>query len=369
MSKTILSVVGARPNFMKIAPILHVLERYPEVRSYLVHTGQHYDDRLSHQFFVDLDIPPADINLEVGSMDHGAQTGEMMKRLEPVMQREKPDLLLVVGDVNSTIAGALVASKLHIPIAHIESGLRSFDRRMPEEINRVVTDVLSDLLFVTEPAGVQNLEREGISHDRIFLVGDVMVDSVARTLPRALAASASLRSSVSTPAYAIITLHRPANVDAPERLEAIVAALEQTPKDLTLFFPVHPRTEARLRATGLQGRLEALPHLRLMPPLGYLEFLGLLARARFALTDSGGIQSEAAYLRVPCLTLRDTTERPETVELGANRLLGTDPTAIGPAVAEALQQPAQGPVPSSLMDGRAAERIVEVLLRRIGVPY
>lgn len=361
MTRTILSVVGARPNFMKIAPILQHIHQTPGLRSYLVHTGQHYDDRLSRQFFHDLEIPEADINLEVGSGGHGAQTGEVMKRLEPVLQQIEPDLVLVVGDVNSTLAAAVVAAKLHIPVAHVEAGLRSFDRRMPEEINRVVTDVLSSLLFVSEPVGVTHLTHEGIPTDRIFLVGDVMIDSVTRALPRALKAGASIRGQLSDDPYAILTLHRPSNVDDPAQLERIVGQLETLAGPLQLLFPVHPRTELRLRSLGLYDRLAAHPSIRMLPPLGYLEFLGLLANARLVLTDSGGIQSEAAYLKVPCLTLRDTTERPETVTIGANRLLGTDPTAIGPAVRDVLASREPPPVPPALMDGFAAQRIVAIL--------
>jgi UDP-N-acetylglucosamine 2-epimerase (non-hydrolysing) len=232
---------------------------------------------------------------------------------------------------------------------------------MPEEINRVVTDVLSDLLFVTEQAGVTNLLREGIPQERIFLVGDLMIDSVARALPRALEASAPVRATLPPGHYAMLTLHRPVNVDSPEQLAAIVSELEHLPREVMLLFPIHPRTEARLKSSGLLSRLQALPNLRLFPPMGYLEFLGLLSQARFVLTDSGGIQSEAAYLRVPCLTLRDTTERPETVDIGANRLLGNDPAAIGSAVYELLNDVRDAPPPSALMDGHAAERIVSIL--------
>lgn len=374
MLKTIICVVGARPNFMKIAPILQALKHHPELRTRLIHTGQHYDDRLSRQFFEDLQLPSPDLNLEVGSGQHGAQTGEMMKRLEPVFQQEKPALVLVVGDVNSTLAATLVASKLEIPVAHVEAGLRSFDRSMPEEINRVVTDVLSTLLFVTEPAGFEHLQREGISAARLHLVGDVMIDAVRQCLPRARLAMQERWPTLLPQSYALVTLHRPVNVDHPAQLEALLAAFEQlTEEQLALpmpklLFPVHPRTQARLEQFGLLERLAQLPGLLLLPPLGYLEFLGLLEGARFVLTDSGGIQSEACFLRVPCLTLRDTTERPETVEVGANVLLGDDPSVIPAAVAQVLRLAPQGPPPPPRMDGQAAPRIVEVLTRWLAQP-
>lgn len=366
MLKTIISVVGARPNFMKIAPILRQLEPDSRIRSLLVHTGQHYDDRLSHQFFVDLALPTPDINLEVGSGGHGIQTGEMMKRLEPVFEAERPDLVLVVGDVNSTLAAALVASKLHIPVAHIEAGLRSFDRRMPEEINRVVTDVLSSLLFVTEPAGIRHLHQEGIPDSRIHLVGDVMIDSVMCALPLARQAAADATTTV-PPHFGLVTLHRPANVDEAAALGPIVDALVQLADKIPLIFPVHPRTQGRLERFGLLKTLRHHPQIQLLPPLGYLSFLGLQEKATFILTDSGGIQSESAFLRVPCLTLRDTTERPETVECGANRLLGHDPQAILPAVLDILQGHTAPPHIPPLMDGKAAERIAPILLQALGL--
>jgi len=366
VSKTIISVVGARPNFMKIAPILRQLQALPDIRSFLVHTGQHYDDQLSRQFFVDLALPEPDVNLEVGSGGHGVQTGEMMKRLEAVFEAEKPALVLVVGDVNSTVAAALVASKLHIPLAHIEAGLRSFDRRMPEEINRVVTDVLSDLLFVTEPVGMTHLAQEGISGSRVHLVGDVMIDSVMAALPGAREAVSRELSWLPKGPFGLVTLHRPSNVDEPEQLQGILEALKAVSPRLPLLFPVHPRTRARIAQFGLQPLLDQIPQLTLLPPLGYLVFLGLLDKARLVLTDSGGVQSEATFLGLPCLTLRDTTERPETVEVGANHLLGVDPRAIEPAVAAVLNGTYPPPRVPALMDGRAAERIAHVIAQFLG---
>lgn len=364
MSKKIVTIVGARPNFMKIAPILRQLKKDEKCTSILVHTGQHYDHALSEQFFHELEIPAPDLNLEVGSGGHGVQTGEIMKRLEPALQTLAPDWLLVVGDVNSTLAAALVASKLQIPVAHVEAGLRSFDRRMPEEINRVVTDVLSSLLFVTEPVGVSNLLKEGIPAERIRLVGDVMIDTAHAMRARAEAMRVLRWKGLLPDRYGLLTLHRPSNVDDPAQLEAILEVLEAVCTRLPLIFAVHPRTEARLKAAGLWERLNGVAGLILRPPLGYLEFLGLLTQATAVLTDSGGIQSEAAWLKVPCLTLRDTTERPLTLELGVNRLLGTDPRAFLPALAEVLEGRAPQPSSHPLMDGKAAERIVKILLEQ-----
>lgn len=364
MGNTFLFVVGARPNFMKAAPILRALRRESggHVRSFLVHTGQHYDDRLSRQFFIDLELPNPDVNLEVGSADHGAQTGEIMKRLEPVVQQVNPACVVVFGDVNSTLAGALVAAKLNIPIAHVEAGLRSLDRRMPEEVNRVVTDVLSDLLFVTEPAGMSHLKQEGIALERAFLVGDVLIDSVARALPRAIEEGRAISDLLPGADYGLLTFHRPSNVDDPRQLEAIVHEIAKICHRMPFVFPIHPRTESRLKAGGLYDTLSSIPNLFLYPPLGYLQFLGLLAGARVVVTDSGGIQGEAVYVRTPCLTMRDTTERPETIEIGANRLLGVEPGAISPAVEEVAGEDYQPPPPPRLMDGKASERIVEILL-------
>lgn len=362
MSKKIVSIVGARPNFMKIAPILRALSAVKECTSILVHTGQHYDHALSTQFFQELGIPAPDVNLEVGSGGHGTQTGEIMKRLEPELIALEPDWVVVVGDVNSTLAAALVAAKLHIPVAHVEAGLRSFDRRMPEEINRVVADVLSSLLFVTEPAGVTQLRNEGIPQDRIHLVGDVMIDTALAMRPQAEATRDARWAGRLPPRYGLVTLHRPSNVDDPLQLEAILDALEQASQRLPLIFAVHPRTESRLKTFGLWQRLSEMPGIILQPPLGYLEFLGLLTRATAVITDSGGIQSEAAWLKVPCLTLRDSTERPITLELGVNRLLGTDPRALLPALESLLRGDWPTPGTSPLLDGHAAERIVSLLL-------
>ncbi len=364
MRNPVMFVVGARPNFVKVAPILRALATRGTFSHYLVHTGQHYDESLSRHFFRDLTIPEPDINLGVGSADHGAQTGEIMRRLEPIIKSVRPCCTVVVGDVNSTLAAALVAAKQHVPLAHVEAGLRSFDRTMPEEVNRVVTDVLSDLLFVTEPAGVANLLGEGVARDKIHLVGDVMVDAVVQHLQQARMAAEPLLAQLDSTPFGLLTLHRPSNVDDRDKLSRIVDRIGAVCRELPMVFPVHPRTSRRLRDFGLEENVRKTPGLHLLAPLGYLEFLGLLASSRLVVTDSGGIQAEATYLRTPCLTLRDTTERPGTVCSGANRLLGNAPEAILPAVRDVLSRNEPPPEPPALMDGRAAERIMSILVEQ-----
>ncbi|MBX6311524.1 MAG: UDP-N-acetylglucosamine 2-epimerase (non-hydrolyzing), partial [Isosphaeraceae bacterium] len=351
----ILAVVGARPNFMKIAPLMWEIGRRPGIEACLVHTGQHYDERMSRLFFEELRIPRPDINLEVGSGSHAVQTAEVMKRFEPVVQERRPDAVVVVGDVNSTIACALTAVKLDVPVAHVEAGLRSFDRTMPEEINRVLTDAISRWLFVTERSGVENLRREGIAEDRIFFVGNVMIDTLLASRDLSQRSPILEELSLSEHAYAVLTLHRPANVDDPEVLGRLLAAIERLQRELPIVFPVHPRTRK-----ALDGRINgALPNLRLTEPLGYLDFMKLVAHARMVLTDSGGLQEETTVLGVPCLTLRNNTERPVTVERGTNILVGLDPDRI---ITTSLQVLAQTPGPGSipdLWDGRAAARILD----------
>jgi UDP-N-acetylglucosamine 2-epimerase (non-hydrolysing) len=353
----ITAVVGARPNFMKIAPILEEAGRRSEVNIRLVHTGQHYSAEMSDSFFHELGMRPADINLGVGGGSHTLQTSTVMQRLEPEFAEHRPDVLLVVGDVNSTMAATLVAAKAGIPIAHIEAGLRSFDRRMPEEINRLVTDVLSDYLFASEPSGVTNLLHEGIPRERIFLVGNVMIDTLLRFRDRAAQERIVERLGLTAKGYAVATLHRPSNVDDDGQLRELIGVLEEVAKRLPVVFPVHPRTRNRLEALQLEAR-----GMILTPPLGYLEFLRLTDQARLVLTDSGGIQEETTILRVPCLTLRENTERPVTIEKGTNRLVGTRPDDIRKAALETLDRPlptaADGP---ELWDGKASGRILDVL--------
>ncbi len=358
----IISVCGARPNFMKIAPLMRAFAARPAVRPLLVHTGQHYDEAMSKAFFDDLHIPRPDINLEVGSGSHAAQTGLIMQRFEPVVLNERPDAVLVVGDVNSTIACALVSVKLHVPVVHVEAGLRSFDRTMPEEINRVLTDQLSALLFVTEPAGARNLEREGLDARKIHVVGNVMIDTLLAHRELAAQSAVLERFALEPGRYGVLTLHRPANVDDPAVLAALLDALEEIQRQVPLVFPVHPRTRGNLQRTGQLARLQAMAGMRLVDPLGYLDFLKLMSHARVVLTDSGGIQEETTVLGVPCLTLRENTERPITVEQGTNQVVGLSPPRIVAAFERIQSGQVQHRVPD-LWDGRAAERIADILLQ------
>jgi UDP-N-acetylglucosamine 2-epimerase (non-hydrolysing) len=351
-------VAGARPNFMKIAPLMWEFGRRPGIKAHLVHTGQHYDERMSKLFFEELEIPRPDIDLGVKSGSHACQTAEIMKRFEPVLLEQRPDAVVVVGDVNSTVACALTAVKQGVPVAHVEAGLRSFDRTMPEEINRLLTDAISRWLFVTEPSGSDNLRREGVPDDRIFLVGNVMIDTLmaCRELSRRSTILDDLRL-VGRP-FGVLTLHRPANVDDPEVLKRILGAIGQIQSELPIVFPVHPRTRKALEGHDITS----MPGLMLTEPLGYLDFMRLLADARLVLTDSGGIQEETTVLGVPCLTLRNNTERPITIEQGTNQLVGLDPHRIVAAARVVLSEgPRPGRAPA-LWDGRAATRIVEILL-------
>jgi UDP-GlcNAc3NAcA epimerase len=358
----IVSVVGARPEFIQAAPVSRALRQ--EHHEVLVHTGQHYDDRMSRIFFEDLDLPQPDYNLGVGSGPHGRQTGEMMARLEEVLFREQPDLVIVRGDTNSTLAGALAAAKLHIPLAHIEAGERSFNKRMPEEINRLVADRLADLHFCITRRAVQHLAREGIT-EGVFFVGDVMLDAVRIYLPRALERAPALleQLDLSPGGYLLVTVHRAGNTDSPHRLAGILSALNAIPEPI--LFPVHPRTRQALERYGLQ----AADHVRLIEPVGYLDMLALEAHARMILTDSGGVQREAYFLGIPCLTLREETELMETVEVGWNLLVGTDPRRIVEAWRSFRPR---GPRPPLFGDGHAAERIAAVLCQsppRFGQHY
>ncbi len=356
--KTVLCVVGARPNFMKIAPIMAALADSP-LRGRLLHTGQHYDPAMNDRFFAELGIPEPEINLEVGSGSHAQQTAQVMMRFEPELDRLAPDLVLVVGDVNSTLACALVAAKKNVAVAHVEAGLRSFDRTMPEEINRVLTDQLADLLFVTESSGQANLLREGIARARIHMVGNVMIDTLHRQLAQAVPAAQTLGPFAGADGFGVVTLHRPSNVDDPRILGAILDTLDDLARRLPLVFAVHPRTQASLERHGLSGRLDAR-RIKTMPPIGYLAMLGLVREARLVLTDSGGLQEETTALGVPCLTLRDNTERPITLEEGTNRLVGNDPARLRAGFEQALAGEKRGRIPE-LWDGRAAERIVAIL--------
>ncbi len=361
----ILCVVGARPNFMKIAPIMRAFAQANSALSArLVHTGQHYDAAMKHAFFDQLHIPEPDIDLEVGSGSHAQQTADIMKRFEPVLDANPPAAVLVVGDVNSTIACALVAVKKGIAVIHVEAGLRSGDRTMPEEINRILTDQLSDLLFTTEAEAEDNLAREGISRDKVHFVGNVMIDTLLYNLEHAVPASVTLASAgLATAAdqgYGLVTLHRPSNVDDPVVLERLLRVLGRISRQTPLLFPIHPRTLARIADAGLSELLGSFA-IKTLPPLGYLEMLGLMRGASVVLTDSGGIQEETTALGVPCITLRENTDRPITVEQGTNTVVGTDPDRIFACYADIMSRGGKAGRVPELWDGKAAERIVEVI--------
>ncbi len=366
MRGPILSVVGARPNYMKIAPIMRAFAaRAGLPKALLLHTGQHYDEAMNDQFFRGLRLPVPDVNLNVGSGSHAVQTAEVMRRFEPVLDELNPSCVLVVGDVNSTLACALVAAKRHVPVIHVEAGLRSYDRHMPEEINRVLTDQISDLLYTTERTAHGNLAKEGISAHRVHFVGNVMIDSLRANLPQAVPADDTLtRHNVSpgfaatASGYAVVTLHRPSNVDQPEVLRALLETLEEVSKSVPLICPLHPRTHANIEKFGLTHFLN-LPCVAILPPQGYLEMLGLMSKARVVLTDSGGMQEETTALGVPCLTLRENTERPITAEEGTNTVVGTDRSKILRAIDEVMKTGGKRGRMPEYWDGRAAQRIAE----------
>jgi len=349
----IFHIVGARPNFMKVAPVLNALKERKNVAQKLIHTGQHYDVNMSDVFFQQLGIPTPDLNLAVGSGSHAKQTAEIMVRLEPVLQERKPDVVLVYGDVNSTVATALVCAKLRLRLGHVEAGLRSFDRTMPEEINRLVTDQLADLLFTPSEDGDANLKREGVPAEKIFRVGNVMIDSLVRLLPLAQ----KHRQRELPERYALVTLHRPANVDNSSALKGILQSLFEVSRDLAVIFPAHPRTRKRIADFGLHAG-----QLRVLDPLPYVEFLGVQSRATVVITDSGGIQEETTYLGVPCLTVRENTERPITVSMGTNVLVGRDPERLRIELAKVLGGNAKKGTVPPLWDGHAGERIADILV-------
>jgi UDP-N-acetylglucosamine 2-epimerase (non-hydrolysing) len=362
-----IAVVGARPNFMKAAPVIEALRQHSGNEVKLVHTGQHYDRKMSALFFEELGMPKPDLDLQVGSASHGEQTGQILIRLEPVLKSDAPDVVLVFGDVNSTVAAALCAAKLGIAVAHVEAGLRSFDRAMPEELNRIVTDHLSDVLFTTEPSADKNLLGEGISSEKICQVGNAMVDSLLKHRQRALACRFHETLGLTRSSYAVLTLHRPSNVDQPEVFEEILQAVTELSQDLPIVFPCHPRT--RQHFARMTGRLGCSwsdngrdgGRLIVMEPLGYLEFLSLQAEARLILTDSGGIQEESMVLGVPCLTLRDNTERPITLQHGANVLVGHSRSRILTEARRVLGRPSEPSRAPKLWDGKAGERIAAIL--------
>ncbi|MBT0960613.1 non-hydrolyzing UDP-N-acetylglucosamine 2-epimerase [Denitromonas iodatirespirans] len=358
----VICIVGARPNYMKMAPIMRAFAAHsPRIPTLLVHTGQHYDAAMNDRLFTDLELPRADVNLEVGSASHAVQTAEVMKRFEPVMDAHGARAVLVVGDVNSTLACALVAAKRHVPVIHVEAGLRSGDRRMPEEINRVLTDQMSDVLYTTERSAHDNLAREGIDPERALFVGNVMIDTLIANrhkavAPEQLLAQAGLDPHRIADGFGVVTLHRPSNVDDAAMLRRLIETLHTVSRKLPLIFALHPRTRKNIEAHGLSSLLEA-PGFLILPPQGYLEMLGLMAGARLVLTDSGGIQEETTALGVPCLTMRESTERPITVTEGTNTIVAGDPQAILDGVDAVLAGGGKGRRIPEGWDGRAAERI------------
>jgi len=364
--KKIISVVGARPNFMKAAPLMRAFSPYADrVKNILVHTGQHYDAAMSQVFFDDLGLPIPDIFLGVGSGTHAEQTARIMVEFEKICAAESPDLIIVFGDVNSTLACSIVAAKGCIPLAHVEAGLRSFDRTMPEEVNRIVTDTLSSFLFVTEQSGIDNLIREGVPKDKMFLLGNTMIDTLLRLLPKAQDSDFLERYSLVPKKYCVVTLHRPSNVDTKEGLEGILGLFAILSRKTSIIFPIHPRTKKMLSSYGLDYRVREIPNLFLIEPLGYLDFLRAMESSVFVLTDSGGIQEETTTLGIPCITMRNNTERPITVEVGTNVLAGSDVNHVLTACEKTMSGDSKkGNIPA-MWDGHAAERIVQVLMAKL----
>ena len=373
LGRPVMCIVGARPNFMKMAPILRALASHvPALPALLLHTGQHYDEDMNDRLFEDLRLPRPDINLEVGSASHAVQTAEVMRRFEPALDEHRPCCVLVVGDVNSTLACSLVAAKKGVPVVHVEAGLRSYDRRMPEEVNRVLTDQIADRLYTTERSAEGNLLREGVPGERVCFVGNVMIDSLLLNRPQARSAAATLRQHGVDPklldgaaGFGVVTLHRPSNVDDPDTLRQLLGVLAEVAAQLPLVFALHPRTRANLDRFGLSASVDPR-RMILLPPQGYLEMLGLTSRATLVLTDSGGLQEETTALGVPCLTVRENTERPITIEQGTNTMVGRDRDAILRSVADILQGGGKRGRTPELWDGHAAERIAADLSRWLG---
>lgn len=362
MPLKVLSVVGARPNFMKVGPLHRAFAASGLIESLILHTGQHYDERMSDVFFRQLELPKPDIYLGIGSGSHAAQTARIMISFEGALIEHKPDVVLVVGDVNSTLACSLVAVKLHIPVVHVEAGLRSGDRRMPEEINRIVTDSISHHLFVTEQSGLDNLKAEGVPDEKVHFVGNVMIDSLIHFREKASRTGILDMLGVSKGNYLLTTMHRPSNVDSKDQIERVLDLLEGLTTQLPVVFPLHPRTRNRIHGFGYEGRLAAISNLHVTDPLGYLEFLSLMENAKAVVTDSGGIQEETTWLKVPCITLRENTERPVTIDLGTNQLMSLDPPAIQAEVERILQGEVNEGIVPPLWDGKASNRVAEALL-------
>jgi UDP-N-acetylglucosamine 2-epimerase (non-hydrolysing) len=362
MNKKITVIVGARPNFMKAAPVLKEIQKHPDsLSAFLIHTGQHYDHNLSKLFFEDLGMPNPDLYLGVGSGSHAEQTAKIMVELEKVMMKERPELVMVFGDVNSTLAGALVASKLGVPLSHVEAGLRSFNKAMPEEINRMVADCLADYLFVTEKSGTENLLREGVNPKKIIFVGNTMIDSLVGNLGAAQKSGILDQLSLKPRGYTVLTLHRPSNVDDITILSNLLEVISTIGRRIPVVFPCHPRTRKELGEFGLLDKIDK-DAIRIIEPLGYLDFLKLQSESKFVLTDSGGIQEETTYLGIPCITLRENTERPITAELGTNIITGIDPGKIVSAANSILDGKMKESRIPELWDGKAARRIVNFIL-------
>ncbi len=361
----IINIVGARPNFMKIAPLMDAYKNVPAIEPLLVHTGQHYDERMSDLFFRQLGIPEPDMNLGIGSASHAVQTAEIMKAFEPIVLEHKPHAVLVVGDVNSTIACGMVAVKLGVKLIHVEAGLRSRDRGMPEEINRMLTDSISDLLLCSEQSGVDNLLAEGVAPERVHLVGNVMIDTLMKNRDKAEESKILDELGLEPGGYAALTLHRPSNVDNEEVLGSLLDAFDVIQKQMPIIFPIHPRTRKNLESGSLAGRVKDMKNLRLIDPAGYLDFLKLMASAKLVLTDSGGIQEETTILQVPCLTLRQNTERPVTNEIGSNQIVGVKTADILAAYEQIQSGKARKPQTPPLWDGHAAERIAALLAEKL----
>jgi UDP-N-acetylglucosamine 2-epimerase (non-hydrolysing) len=361
-----MSVVGARPNFMKVAPIHRSFEKYRDlIQHFIVHTGQHYDQAMSKVFFEDLELPNPNVYLGVGSGSHAQQTAKVMVEFEKVLEEQRPDLVIVVGDVNSTLACSLVATKMEIPVAHVEAGLRSYDRSMPEEINRLVTDAVSNFLFVSEPSGIKNLRKEGTGEEKMFFVGNVMIDSLVHYREKAKRSGVAKTLGLSAKQYVLVTLHRPSNVDHEDSLRRIFKILETLSERITVVFPIHPRTRKMMDQFGLAESVRDSRNIVLTDPLGYLDFLSLMDSAALLITDSGGIQEETTFLQVPCLTLRENTERPITIEVGTNQLCGNNLESVVPRSMEILDGKAKrGGIPE-LWDGKASERITEILAAKV----
>lgn len=362
--KKIISVVGARPNFMKVAPLHKEFQKHKnKVQHIICHTGQHYDENMSKIFFEDLELPKPNFYLGIGGGSHAEQTGKIMIEFEKILLQEKPDLVIVVGDVNSTIACSLTASKLHINTAHVEAGLRSFDRRMPEEINRLLTDQISDFLFVTENSGLVNLKREGIPDEKVFFVGNLMIDSLIRFIDKAKKTNVLKQFGLEPNNFILVTLHRPSNVDSEIQLKKIANMLNSISKNRNLIFPIHPRTKKNFEFYNLLQELNK--NIILSEPIGYLDFLHLLQNTELVITDSGGIQEETTYLGIQCITVRSTTERPVTVEIGTNHLVGDDFVKAEIASEKILSgDKKSGKIPP-LWDGKSGERIVEIILHKL----